>query len=389
MEPIKDNFISYFRFHFHPPISFSLHFHLLKSSHTSQSYRHTDKMVEFTVFKGSKEGKIYQSATKKDLKPDEVLIKVTHSGLCGTDEHYRHADIVLGHEGAGIVEVNSPPLYFHSPSNNSQEIGTSVKNIHIGDSVGWGYQHNSCNHCKQCLTGHETLCPERAMFGSADTNQGSFASHAIWKSDYIFKIPDPIERKHAAPLMCGGATVFNALQSFGAKSTDTVGIIGVGGLGHLAIQFAAKMGCKVIVFSSTDSKKDEAIKLGADQFVATKDVRELPVSAPIDHLLVTTSFQPAWKQFLPIMAPGGTIYPLTVSSEDLQIPYMPIIAGQLRIQGSLVAARQVHREMLAFAAQHGIRPIIEEFPMTVEGIEESMKKLEEGKMRYRGVVVAA
>jgi D-arabinose 1-dehydrogenase-like Zn-dependent alcohol dehydrogenase len=188
--------------------------------------------------------------------------------------------------------------------------------------------------------------------------------------------------------MCAGATVFNALQSFGAKSSDTVGIIGVGGLGHLAIQFASKMGCKVIVFSSTDSKKAEAIKLGADEFIATKSVKELLVSSPIDHLLVTTSFQPKWKQFLPIMAPGGTIHPLTVSPEDLQIPYMPIIAGELKIQGSLVAARQVHREMIEFAAHHGIRPIIEEFPMTVEGIEESMMKLEEGKMRYRGVVVA-
>ena len=188
--------------------------------------------------------------------------------------------------------------------------------------------------------------------------------------------------------MCGGATVFNVLRSFNAKSTDRIGVIGIGGLGHLAIQFAAKMGCDVIVFSSTDSKKDEAFKLGATEFVATKGVSELAVSGPIDHLLVTASFQPDWKQFLPIMAPGGAIYPLTVSSDDLTIPYMPILAGELKIQGSLVAARQVHREMLAFAAQHEIRPIIEQFPMTVEGIEESMKKLADGNMRYRGVVVA-
>jgi len=293
-------------------------------------------------------------------------------GLCGTDEHFKHVDMGLGHEGAGVVE----------------EVGASVKTMRKGDSVGWGYQNNSCNHCKQCLTGHETLCPERAMYGYANQDQGSFSSHAIWKADYIFKIPDSIPREYAAPLMCGGATVFNALQSFGAKSTDRVGIIGVGGLGHLAIQFAAKMGCQVIVFSSTDSKKDEAMKLGADEFIAAKGVKELQVSGPIDHLLVTTSFQPDWKKFLPIMAPGGTIYPLTVSPDDMKIPYMPIIAGELKIQGSLVAARQVLREMLAFAAHHQIRPIIEQFPMTVEGITESMKKLEEGKIRYRAVVVA-
>jgi len=256
-----------------------------------------------------------------------------------------------------------------------------------GDSVGWGYVHNSCNHCKQCLTGHETLCPERAMYGAADLDQRSFASHAVWKADYIFKIPSAIPREFAAPLMCGGATVFNALQSFGAKSTDRVGIIGVGGLGHLAIQFASKMGCQVVVFSSTDSKKEEAIRLGADEFIATKGVKELAASKPINHLLVTTSFQPDWKQFLPVMAPGGTVYPLTVSEGDLTIPYMPFLAGELRVQGGLVAAREVHREMLEFAAHHKIRPIIEQFPMSAEGITEAMKKLEDGKMRYRGVVV--
>jgi len=328
-------------------------------------------MVEFKVFKGSKDGRIVQSTSQRDLGADEVLISITHSGLCGTDEHYRHKNMVLGHEGAGVVE----------------KIGSSVKTFKEGDSVGWGYQHNSCGHCDQCLTGHETLCESRAMYGSADLDQGSFATHAVWKADFVFKLPDSIPREYAAPLNCGGATVYNALSQFGLKSTDRVGIIGVGGLGHLAIQFASKMGCRVTVFSSTDSKKDEAIKLGADDFIATKGVEELKPVSKIDYLIVTTSFQPEWKQFLPIMAPRGTIIPLTVSSDDLKIPYMEILAGELRIQGSLVAARQVHKDMLAFAAYHKIRPIIEQFPMTVEGIEESMKKLEEGKMRYRGVIV--
>lgn len=184
--------------------------------------------------------------------------------------------------------------------------------------------------------------------------------------------------------------MYNALASFGAKSSDRVGIIGVGGLGHLAIQFASKMGCEVVVFSSTDSKKAEAMNLGASEFVATKGLKSLKdaVSAPIDHLIVTTSFQPDWEQYLPILAPSGTIYPLTVSPDDLKIPYMAIIEGELKIQGSLVAARQVHRDMLEFAAHHKIVPMIEKFEMSVEGIETAMKKLEEGKMRYRGVLVA-
>lgn len=225
------------------------------------------------------------------------------------------------------------------------------------------------------------------MYGYADHDQGSFAHFGVWKADFIYKIPDSIPREYASPLMCGGATVWNVLQSFNAKPTHRVGIIGVGGLGHLAIQFAHKMGCQVVVFSGTDSKKDEAMKLGADEFVATKGAKELQVSGPIDHLMITTSFQPDWNLFLPIMAPGGTLYPLTVSQGDFKIPYMPIISGELKIQGSLVAARQVHRDMLDFAAHHQIRPIIQTFPMTVQGIEESMKTLDEGKMRYRGVLV--
>lgn len=186
--------------------------------------------------------------------------------------------------------------------------------------------------------------------------------------------------------MCGGATVYNVLRL--AKATDVVGVIGVGGLGHLAIQFAAKMGCEVVVFSSTDSKKSEATKLGASDFIATKDVKELKVSRPIDHLVVTTSRQPDWKLYLPIVAPGAAIYPLTVSEGDLAVPYSFVSSKELKIQGSIVAARGVHRDMLAFAAHHQIRPIIETFPMTVEGIEEGFQKLADGKMRYRGVMVA-
>lgn len=226
------------------------------------------------------------------------------------------------------------------------------------------------------------------MYASADTDQGSLASRAIWKANWIFHIPDSIPREYAAPLMCGGATVFNVLRSNGVQPTDRVGVIGVGGLGHLAIQFASKMGCEVVVFSSTDSKKDEATKLGSSEFVATKSVKEIKISRPIDHLLVTTSFQPDWKQYLPILAPGATIYPLTVSKDDLTIPYGPINSKELRIQGSVVAARNVLMQMLDFAAHHNIRPIIETFPMTIEGIEEAFKKLEDGKMRYRGVLVA-
>lgn len=329
-------------------------------------------MVQFTVYKGSQEGRIVQGSTTKEIGPHDVLLKITHSGLCGTDVHFRSVDMALGHEGAGIVE----------------QIGSEVTSFKKGDRAGFGYLHDSCRQCKQCLRGAETFCAQRALYSQKDLDQGSLASHAVWKEDFLFAIPDQINSEDAAPLMCGGATVFNALQFHGVKSSDRVGVVGVGGLGHLAIQFAAKMGCEVVVFSSTDSKKQEAAELGATEFYATKGVKEFKLDNKIDHLLVTTSAQPDWNLFLPVMAPSGTIYPLSVSDGDLKLPYTPVLMTGLRIQGSLVAARQIHREMLQFAATHKIKPIIQKFSLSVDGITEAYGALESGTIRYRGVLVA-
>ncbi|KAL7931445.1 GroES-like protein [Trichoderma chlorosporum] len=329
-------------------------------------------MVEFKVVKGSSDGTLVDATSSREVKNDEVLIDVTHSGVCYTDYHYRQAGMVLGHEGSGIVK----------------QIGSGVTRFKVGDRVGWGYQHNSCGHCKQCLTGRETFCAEREMFGLANFDQGSFASAAVWKEDFIYKVPDNISSSHAGPLMCGGSTVFNALKLNGVRSTDRVGVIGVGGLGHLAIQFASKMGCQVAVFSSTEKKRDEALAFGADEFYPTNGVEKLEISAPIDHLLVTSNAQPDWNLFLPIMAPEGTIYPITVSFENIALPAMALIMGGLRIQGSMIATRQIHREMLDFASRHNIAPVVEEYPLTAAGATEALKTLVNGKMRYRGVLVA-
>ncbi|KAJ5772455.1 hypothetical protein N7520_002984 [Penicillium odoratum] len=328
--------------------------------------------IEFTVFKGSKDGIKQEITRKDDLKRDEVLVRVTHSGVCGTDLHYQDVEMGLGHEGTGVVEATGPDAHL----------------LKRGDRVGWGYEHDCCGHCRQCLTGWETLCSERKMYGHADLDQGSFASHAVWREAFLFKIPDNLESEDAGPLMCGGSTVWNALHVAQVRPTARVGIVGIGGLGHLAIQFAAKMGCQVVVFSGTDSKKEEAISLGATEFHATKGLKELKLENPLDNLIVTTSSQPDWNMYLGVMAPGGTISPLSVDSNDLKIPYMPLLLNGLRVQGGIVSSRQVHREMLEFCGLHKIKPVKMTFPLTLEGVKESLKTLDEGKMRYRGVLVA-
>ena len=328
--------------------------------------------VKITTFRGSKDGTIVQSEDQApQLQGDSVLVKITHSGLCGTDVHYRSADQVLGHEGLGTVHSTGP----------------DVKDLKNGDVVGFGYLHSSCGRCEQCLSGKETYCPERVMYGLGDLGNGSFASHAVWREAFLFKIPEGIAPEHAAPLQCGGATVFNALEAYDTRPTERVGIIGVGGLGHLAIEFAAKMGCEVVVFSGTESKKEEAMKLGANEFIATKDKDKLDVK-PVQRLIVTTSAMPDWNLYLPVLAPEAKVFPLTVAEGNFEMPQMPLITQGITIQGSVVAPRNIHKKMLDFVAKQGIKPVIEEFPLTKEGIEQSFEHLESGNMRFRGVLVA-
>ncbi|KAJ7497660.1 chaperonin 10-like protein [Mycena latifolia] len=328
--------------------------------------------VDFTVFKGTSEGIV--EATTRSAAPtgNQVLVKITHSGICGTDEHYKEANIALGHEGVGTV----------------QQIGGEVKGFKVGDVVGWGYTHKTCGTCDQCLLGQDQYCQNREYYGVHNLHQGSFGSHAIWDASFLFHVPEALAPEHAAPLMCGGATVFNVIETYNIRPTDRVGIIGIGGLGHLAVQFLAKMGSTVIVLSSTDAKREEALKLGATEFYPTKGVKELKIGKPLDHLLATTNSLPDWNLFLDIMKPTGTIYPLTISTNNFDIPTFPVVVKGLNIQGSAVAARSVHKRMLDFAARHGVKPMIERFPMTKRGVEEGMAKLRDGKMRYRGVLVA-
>jgi D-arabinose 1-dehydrogenase-like Zn-dependent alcohol dehydrogenase len=163
--------------------------------------------------------------------------------------------------------------------------------------------------------------------------------------------------------------------------------MGVGGLGHLAIQFAAKLGCRVVVLSRSDRKKEEAMKLGAHEFIATANLgKDAKAEHPITRLLVTTSAQPDWTQVLSLLSTRATIYPLSVSDENLTLPYMPLLVNGITIQGSIVANRSQHKQMLDFASLHEIKPIIEKFPMTEDGLKTAMDKLEKGDIYYRAVL---
>ncbi|ROV88197.1 hypothetical protein VPNG_10320 [Cytospora leucostoma] len=330
-------------------------------------------MPTFTVYKGSESGAAVKSTTTKpdELTGDLVFLRVTASGVCGTDLHYKHTDMALGHEGIGVVEATGPLCKF----------------LKKGDRVGWGYEHDSCGNCRSCLTGMEQYCKGRELYGLSNLDQGSFASHAVWREAYLFKIPDTISDEVAAPFMCGGATVFEAMMAYDSRPTDVMGIIGVGGLGHLAIQFCNAMGAHVIVLSGSERKKDEALSLGAHEFIAIKGKTSIEPSRLINRLFVTTSAQPDWALLAPILAPGATVYPLSVAGGNFVFPYVPLLLQGITIQGSLVASRHTQNDMLEFVALHGIKPVIQKFPMTEEGVNDALTKLDKGEVHFRAVLI--
>lgn len=234
---------------------------------------------DYTVYRGI-EGKITATPAKiPPLGPKDVLIKITHSGVCFTDREYFRlgAPLALGHEGVGEVVA----------------IGSAVTSLKVGDRAGGGFHKHSCGHCKYCLSGQDIYCYERTIFGEGDYNNGTFGDYYIGEETYIHKIPDGLSSEAAAPLQCAGATVYNALIST-AKNTDRVGVVGIGGLGHLAIQFAAKLGTEVVVFSTTKDKEAEAREFGASEFVLLSEADK--IKAPVDVLIVSGSKYPDWQK---------------------------------------------------------------------------------------------
>ncbi|KAF7335248.1 NAD(P)-dependent alcohol dehydrogenase protein [Mycena sanguinolenta] len=311
--------------------------------------------VVATVFKGSASEGIVENKTHLDTPTgNQVLVNISHSGICGTDEHYKHADMVLGHEGIGTVV----------------QIGESVSQLKVGDVVGWGYFHNVCGQCEQCLLGHEQFCATRQEYGIHNLHQGSFGSHAIWDASFLFKIPDGLSPEHAAPLMCAGATVFDVIDTYNIRSTNRVGVVGIGGL--VPTRNAPRLSALVLrnIMRRTASPNFRGV-------------------SALDSLFVTTSSLPDWKPFIDIMKPKGIIFPVTVTFSPLSVPFLPSLLKALTFQFVKPPGRSVYKKMLDFAARHHIEPVIERFPMTRDGVENGMAKLREGKMRYRGVLCAS
>ncbi|KAF9428311.1 hypothetical protein BGZ94_002818 [Podila epigama] len=323
-----------------------------------------------TAFASAPGGKtfIQKSIELPVLGRNDVAVAIICCSVCYTDTMYAAMieGSVVGHEIIGRVEFK----------------GEDVTNVEVGDIVGFGYIRSTCLNCKHCHSGQENMCESRTTFSDGI---GGFANASVWDSRFVYKIPPSIEPRHAGPLTCAGASVFGALYGYNVRPTDTVGVVGLGGLGHLGIKFAKAWGCKVVAISTSADKKEDALAFGAHEFICTKD--PITTTTKMDFILNTVAGDLPWEDFIGLLETNGTLINLGVSSKGtMEIPYMPHLFKQLKVVGSLVASRHVVVKMLEFAARHNIKPEIEELDMTVKGCREAFRRVTEQKARYRVVL---
>lgn len=336
------------------------------------------------------QGQYLAKRTDRALQSHEVLIKTTHSGLCFTDVHAKDKGCGLGHEGVGFVE----------------QIGSGVKTLQVGDRVGWGWLHSSCSRCQACLSGYRQYCVEARGFAFSDLDQGAFGNYRIIDAEFAYRIPEAISSVDAGPFMCAGASVYEALDAAGTKPSDRVGVVGVGGLGHMAVLFARAMGCGVTaLFASKRPPKEQKIQdafdLGADDVRCIAEGHEQVYDRAsegqepntkqaggdkINVLLVTSNELPDWNRVLPLLDRMARIVLMSIQNEPLTMPYMPFILPGHRLISSTEASKRNHFDMLEFAARNRIKPWTETYPMTSKGLQDAFEKLESGGMRYRGVL---
>jgi alcohol/geraniol dehydrogenase (NADP+) len=305
---------------------------------------------------------------------NEVEIAVTHCGICRSDLHLIANDwgisrypFIPGHEIIGTVAA----------------VGTEVKGLEIGQRVGLGWQSNSCGRCEWCTSGQENLCPYSE--GTCVHRHGGYADRVRANARFVVPIPEALASDTAAPLLCGGITVYNPLRVNGINPSSRVGVVGIGGLGHLAIQFARVFGAEVFAFSTSASKEEEARSLGAHHFINSRETKSMKdVAGALDFLITTVNADQDWGTFLGTLRPNGALWFVGVPPSPLSIHAFPLISGNRLIGGNPIGSPAQIREMLDVAARHGVKATIESFPMSKAN--DAIEKVKKSKVRYRAVL---
>jgi uncharacterized zinc-type alcohol dehydrogenase-like protein len=308
------------------------------------------------------------------LGEHDVRVAVSHCGLCHTDiqaiDNYYGIStfpLVPGHEIVGYVT----------------ELGSAVSSVELGARVGIGWQARSCGQCEWCLKGETQLCMH-----IEDTTvmvpHGGFSTSVVADCRFVYLLPPPIPSEVAAVLMCAGVSIYSALRTHVTSRGLGVAIVGVGGLGHLAIQFAHALGCNVTAISSSSVKKEHALGLGADHFIDVNDEAGMrQVNFGYDLLVCTANAGIHWESLLMTLKKRGKL--ILLGFPDVTFNSTDLVAHELSITGSLIGNPSTMREMLGFVQKHGITPLVEVMPMS--RVNEGIQKLRENRVRYRIVLV--
>jgi uncharacterized zinc-type alcohol dehydrogenase-like protein len=308
------------------------------------------------------------------IGPQEVDIAVESCGIC-------HSDLSMLQDAWGMTQF--PFVPGHEVIGKVFAVGEHVSHLAIGDRVGLGWHAGYCMTCDQCLEGHHNLCStaEPTIVG----RHGGFADKVRAQAASVAKLPDELDPKKAGPLLCGGMAVFNPLVQYDMSPTGSVGVIGIGGLGHLALKFADAWGCHVTAFTSSGLKQQEALTLGAHETINSRDPDAIKAAAGrFDLLLSTVNVPLDWNAFLETLKPRGRLHMLGAVTEPLDLNLIPIMFNQLSVGSSPVGSPATIRKMLAFAARHNINPVTEHF--SFDQVNDAMERLHSGKARYRIVL---
>ncbi len=309
-----------------------------------------------------------------ELGSDQVEIKVHYCGIC-------HSDLSMVNNEWGMTQY--PIVPGHEVIGEVVSVGSEVKHIKPGDLVGLGWNSGSCMHCNQCMDGSHHLC--QSLEGTIVGRHGGFADYVRCHWSCAIQLPEGIDTKKAGPLLCGGITVFSPIILAGVKPTDKVGVIGIGGLGHMALKFLNKWGCEVVAFSSNPDKKEQILAMGATKVINSTDPQQLEsIAGSLNFILNTTNVTLDWNSYLMTLAPKGRFHNVGAVLEPMAIPAFTLLVGEKTVGASPIGSPALARTMLEFCVRHDIYPIVEEFPL--EKVNEAMQHLEEGKARYRIVL---
>jgi uncharacterized zinc-type alcohol dehydrogenase-like protein len=322
---------------------------------------------------------------RRDLGPNDVLIEIAYAGICHSDIHTVRGDwgpqqypLTVGHEIVGVVA----------------EVGSEVTLHRVGDRVGVGCMVNSCRECVNCLAGQEQYCLKGNIgtYGSVDLDgtvtQGGYSTHVVVVEDFVLRVPENIRYEAAAPLLCAGITTYSPLAHWNAGPGKKVAVVGLGGLGHMAVKIAHAMGAEVTVLSQTLAKKDDGLRLGADHYFATSDPATFETLANSFDLIVNTvSAVIDLDAYLSLLALDGTLVNVGAPPEALPIHVFTLFGNRRSFAGSGIGSIGETQEMLDFCAEHGIAPEIE--LVSADDINEAYERVLASDVRYRFVIDVA